>query len=904
MKLFVNKIVSEFNKIFAGTKRVGDSLKLEGRRMNELDVANAATLGYKSEATLNVNHAVFSDNGEKLRSIGLDGEPDVDSNGDPIFKTENQLSVHNTQLVRNVEPINLEVDIARRLKVGDQENSPIINVSNLITHPTLYRVKDSGLLGGKPETDLYVRRSRDSDNADLLNNTPQNELVVEKARIATKLTTSDGKELKEEELRVYRTETIRYGTEELNVYGLRDYILNHDNAKDIIPNLSTAAQYITKSGESIGYTFDDIMNHLKNDSESEIYKTKRLITSDSNATVKTTDEYKTWIIASDEFKDKVATLNSKTSDRAVKFGDANESYTLTNFKTYIKENITVNLSTLANNAHKLQNKTVDDLKTEFKTDYFTNAGTTLTDTHINGFFGANKVKLAVQSIKSNNSINSDKLESYSLSEIKEQIKNHGVAQTAKYIYATSSGGQKSYTDITNDITESKASIIGSATNDYDSLGKIETIIKNNKTDIETALDIETTSRTTADNNLQHNIDVEKGRIDEILSGSTNNFNSFGEVKTYIDTQTGTLSNLSTSVKNNLVSAINELNSSIESLEISTSSSNSGTLDKVNNIKNAIGILNDDGTFNTNSMSGIHYLLGATTVYEMSKKLDSALKAEETVRISTDVSLNNRLTAIETKNGDLTTLSTEEKGTIVGAINEVHSEIDTEITNRTNVDAAIQSELDTTQTGAGLNSDGTYTATETANYISDATNLNDADIKLDSALKSEETARISADTTLDNRVTTVETQINGKIGDLTTLTTEEKGTIVDAINEVHSEINSKLSNKLNKDSQLHLDVIFDESFNSNTDTLLAVVGTRYYVDVTSKARTILLPSDAKNFDRILIHGLKGDFTTNNLTISLSSNSTSTTIMGLNEDLIINSNNKTFEFVMINNDWRIL
>lgn len=61
MKLIVNRIAAEFNKIFAGTKRVGDSLKLEGRRMNELDVANASTLGYKSESGLSVKKAVSAD---------------------------------------------------------------------------------------------------------------------------------------------------------------------------------------------------------------------------------------------------------------------------------------------------------------------------------------------------------------------------------------------------------------------------------------------------------------------------------------------------------------------------------------------------------------------------------------------------------------------------------------------------------------------------------------------------------------------------------------------------------------------------------------------------------------------------------------------------------------------------
>lgn len=47
--------------------------------------------------------------------------------------------------------------------------------------------------------------------------------------------------------------------------------------------------------------------------------------------------------------------------------------------------------------------------------------------------------------------------------------------------------------------------------------------------------------------------------------------------------------------------------------------------------------------------------------------------------------------------------------------------------------AIQKELDDTQTGAGLNNNGTYNANTTANYIKSATSLADADDKLDESI---------------------------------------------------------------------------------------------------------------------------------------------------------------------------
>ncbi len=62
-------------------------------------------------------------------------------------------------------------------------------------------------------------------------------------------------------------------------------------------------------------------------------------------------------------------------------------------------------------------------------------------------------------------------------------------------------------------------------------------------------------------------------------------------------------------------------------------------------------------------------------------------------------------------------------------------ISQEITDRSDADTLIQGELDDTQSGAGLNADGTYSATGGANYISTATSLKNADNLLDAQLKS-------------------------------------------------------------------------------------------------------------------------------------------------------------------------
>jgi len=61
---------------------------------------------------------------------------------------------------------------------------------------------------------------------------------------------------------------------------------------------------------------------------------------------------------------------------------------------------------------------------------------------------------------------------------------------------------------------------------------------------------------------------------------------------------------------------------------------------------------------------------------------------------------------------------------------------------------IQSELDTTQTGAGLNTDGTYTPDPTADYISGATSLKNADSLLDDQVKANADELVSQDGRLD------------------------------------------------------------------------------------------------------------------------------------------------------------
>jgi hypothetical protein len=75
------------------------------------------------------------------------------------------------------------------------------------------------------------------------------------------------------------------------------------------------------------------------------------------------------------------------------------------------------------------------------------------------------------------------------------------------------------------------------------------------------------------------------------------------------------------------------------------------------------------------------------------------------------------------------------GKLDTALNTVAGNLSNEITARGNADSLLQSELNDTQAGAGLNANGTYSPSGTANYISTATSLKSADNMLDAQLKS-------------------------------------------------------------------------------------------------------------------------------------------------------------------------
>ena len=98
----------------------------------------------------------------------------------------------------------------------------------------------------------------------------------------------------------------------------------------------------------------------------------------------------------------------------------------------------------------------------------------------------------------------------------------------------------------------------------------------------------------------------------------------------------------------------------------------------------------------------------------------------------------RATAAESSiSGDVTTLSAATMAFSAATVAEI-ARVEGKLSNDEKVIAEsinqLGTKVDKVQKGAGLNEDGSYAPHSTANYISGATSLDDADMKLDSAVK--------------------------------------------------------------------------------------------------------------------------------------------------------------------------
>ena len=144
----------------------------------------------------------------------------------------------------------------------------------------------------------------------------------------------------------------------------------------------------------------------------------------------------------------------------------------------------------------------------------------------------------------------------------------------------------------------------------------------------------------------------------------------------------------------------QIKSVADSVAGSVTSGISGLQTEVDNVEAAVGLA-ADGTFD--AFSGTNYLDSTTSIKGAAEALDTRAKA----------------------NADA----------VAQEVSDRQAAVTAEANSRSTADAGLQSEIDATQTGAGLAADGSMTAHSGSNYIDGVGNLKAADAALDSAIKS-------------------------------------------------------------------------------------------------------------------------------------------------------------------------
>jgi hypothetical protein len=149
----------------------------------------------------------------------------------------------------------------------------------------------------------------------------------------------------------------------------------------------------------------------------------------------------------------------------------------------------------------------------------------------------------------------------------------------------------------------------------------------------------------------------------------------------------------------------------------------------------------------------NYLTSATNLADADTLLDAKLKETRDIVDTLGANSVSSVNGVSPVSGDVTvggadidtahtaTNYTASAGDLDAHLSGVDTELgtlasdlSTESTNRADGDSAIQSELDATQQGAGLETNGAYVANVSANYISAVSSLKGADEALDAKLK--------------------------------------------------------------------------------------------------------------------------------------------------------------------------
>ena len=271
----------------------------------------------------------------------------------------------------------------------------------------------------------------------------------------------------------------------------------------------------------------------------------------------------------------------------------------------------------------------------------------------------------------------------------------------------------------------------------------------------------------ADVTLQGNIDAEattREAADTVLSGRADvletEMDDAEDRLTLLEAGSGTAT-LDT-IAQDLAGGINELHTDTNAVEARVTTAEA---DIVTNAAAIDNILSNTDAAALDSLTEIVAAFQAadSSLTGLISANSNAITAEETRATAAEGVNASNITseALSRSNADTTLQGNinAEAATRLANDNTLQGNIDTEAATRLANDNTLQANVDAVEVGAGLESDGSYSADATTDYLTAATSLKDADKKLDAALKAVDTAYKAADTVLSGRATTLETEMD-------------------------------------------------------------------------------------------------------------------------------------------------
>ena len=212
-------------------------------------------------------------------------------------------------------------------------------------------------------------------------------------------------------------------------------------------------------------------------------------------------------------------------------------------------------------------------------------------------------------------------------------------------------------------------------------------------------------------------------------------------------------------------------------------------------------------------SSIFYQIGQSTKSAIAVETTRAEAAEATLQTNIDSEASSRASADTTLQSNIDS----EASSRASADTTLQGNIDSEASSRASADTALQAAVDAVETGAGLGSDGSYTANSSTNYITSAGSLVAADEALDAQIKtnadaisSEASTRASADTTLQSNI---DSEASSRASADTTLQSNidaEETARQAADSTLQTNINDEASSRASADTTLQSNIDAEET----------------------------------------------------------------------------------------------